>query len=51
MIYMKKMIIFAIIIMNIIGCSLLDEVNREDAERGRTCYETRSGYVYCKDTK
>ena len=34
-----------------IGCSLLDEVNREDEERGRTCYEKYNGNVYCKDTK
>ena len=48
---MKKMIIFAIIIMNIIGCSLLDEVNREDAERGRTCYEDQYGNVRCENTR
>ena len=53
---MKKIIMLAILVMTVVGCELFDSerwarIKREDAERGRTCYETRSGYVYCKDTK
>ena len=46
-----KILILILIGVSMIGCSLLDEVNREDEERGRTCYEYRSGYVHCENTK
>ena len=35
---MKKIIILAILAMTVFSCSLLDEVNREDAERVVSCY-------------
>jgi len=46
---MKRIIMLVILAMMVFSCSLLDEVNREDAERGVKCYKTRSGYVYCED--
>ena len=51
---MKKLIIVVILAMTAVSCSLFDteewnEAKREDAERGRKCYKTSSGYVYCKD--
>ena len=46
---MKKIIMLVILAMTTFSCSLLDEVNREDAERGVKCYERRSGYIYCED--
>jgi len=49
--FMKKIIILVIFAMTVFSCSLLDEVNREDAERGRTCYRDRYGNFYCKNTK
>ncbi len=52
---MKKIIILMILIINIVGCALLDaelyeEVKRERKERGRTCYRDYKGYFYCEDT-
>ena len=47
--FMKKIIMLAIIAMTLVSCSLLDEVNREDAERGVSCYRRYDGTVYCKD--
>ena len=38
-----------ILAMTVFSCSLLDEVNREDAERGERCYRRYDGTVYCKD--
>ena len=40
--------------MTLVGCSLFDvdewnEARERRAERGRKCYETRSGYIYCED--
>ena len=46
-----KILIITMLGLTVVGCSLLDEVNREDKERGRTCYRTRSGLFYCEDTK
>ena len=46
---MKKIIMLVILAMTTFSCSLLDEVNREDAERGVKCYKEYNGYVYCKD--
>ena len=47
-IFMKKIIMLVILAMTTFSCSLLDEVNREDAERGVKCYK-QYGNVYCKD--
>ena len=47
--FMKKIIMLMILAMTVFSCSLLDEVNREDAERGRTCYERYDGHVRCED--
>jgi lipoprotein len=49
--FMKKIIILVIFAMTVFSCSLLDEVNREDAERGRTCYEDQYGNVRCENTR
>ena len=51
---LKKLILITILGMAIVSCELFspsrwDRVRRENKERGRECYETRSGYVYCKD--
>ena len=46
---MKKIIMLAILAMTVFSCSLLDEVNKEDAERGVECYRRYDGTVYCKD--
>ena len=47
-IFMKKIIMMVILAMTTFSCSLLDEVNREDAERGVKCYK-QYGNVYCRD--
>ena len=46
--YMKKIIMLTILAMLVFSCSLLDEVNREDAERGVRCYK-QYGNMYCRD--
>ena len=46
---MKKIIVLIILAMTVFSCSLLDEVNREDAERGVKCYKYSSGYIHCED--
>ena len=46
-----KILILILVGLSVIGCSLLDEVNREDQERGTTCYRKYNGNVYCEDTK
>ena len=51
---MKKLILITVLGMAVASCELFspsrwDRVRRENEERGRECYETRSGYVYCKD--
>ena len=48
---MKKIIMLIILAMTVFSCSLLDEVNREDAERGRTCYKDQYGNVRCENTR
>ena len=48
-VFMKKIIMLVILVMTTFSCSLLDEVNREDAERGVSCYRRYDGTVYCKD--
>ena len=46
-----KILILILVGLSMIGCSLLDEVNREDEERGRTCYERYDGHVRCENTR
>ena len=51
---LKKLILILILALTTVSCELFspsrwDRVRRENEERGRECYETRSGYVYCKD--
>ncbi len=45
-----KILILILVGLSVIGCSLLDEVNREDQERGTRCYR-QYGNFYCEDTK
>ena len=52
--FMKKIIMLAILTMTVFSSSLLDneayqEMKRDRAERGRECYRTSSGYFYCED--
>ena len=49
-----KILIIAILGLSVVGCELLDpkgweRAHQKAAERGRKCYETRSGYIYCED--
>ena len=46
-----KILILILVGLSVIGCSLLDEVNREDEERGRTCYKDQYGNVRCENTR
>lgn len=46
---MKRIIMLVILTMMVFSCSLLDEVNREDAERGVRCYKRYDGHVRCED--
>lgn len=51
---MKKIIMLVILAMTLFSCELLDpsgweRAHQKAAERGRKCYEKRSGYVYCED--
>ena len=51
---LKKLILILILALTTVSCELFspsrwDRVRRKNEERGRECYETRSGYVYCKD--
>ena len=51
---MKKIIMLVILAMTTFSCSLFDvdewnEARERRAERGRKCYEKRSGYIYCED--
>ncbi len=51
---MKKIIMLTILAMTVFSCSLLDneayqEMKRDRAESGRTCYERYDGHVYCVD--
>ena len=54
--FMKKIIMLAILAMTVVGCELFDSerwarINREDAERGRTCYKRYDGHVRCENTR
>ena len=54
--FMKKIIMLAILAMTVVGCELFDSerwarINREDAERGRTCYKDQYGNVRCENTR
>lgn len=54
MINMKKLILLVILSITTVSCSLLDneayqEMKRDRAESGRTCYERYDGHVYCED--
>lgn len=45
-----------ILVMTVVGCELVspdywNRVDRRMEKKGTKCYETRSGYVYCEDTK
>ena len=51
---MKKIIMLVILTMTLFSCELLDpsgweRAHQKAAERGRKCYEKRSGYIYCED--
>ena len=52
---MKKLVLVILLMLTTIGCSLLfdpelvEEVKREDEERGRKCYRRYNGTFYCKD--
>jgi len=51
---MKKLFLIAILALTTVSCGLLDpklwdEARERREERGRKCYETRSGYIYCED--
>ena len=51
---MKKIIMLTIFAMTVFSCSLLDneayqEMKRDRAESGRTCYRKYNGNVYCED--
>ena len=51
---LKKLILITILGMAVVSCSLLDneayqEMKRDRAESGRTCYERYDGHVYCED--
>ena len=53
---MKKIILITTLIMFVFSCSLFDvdewkEAHQRSVERGRTCYESANGNIYCKDTK
>ena len=52
---LKKLFLIVIFALTTVSCELFspsywNSVNERRRERGRKCYETRSGYVYCKDT-
>ena len=51
---MKKLFLIVILALTTVSCELLDpklwdEARERREERGRKCYETRSGYIYCED--
>ena len=51
---LKKLILLVILALTTVSCSLFDteewnEARERREERGRKCYETRSGYIYCED--
>ena len=51
---LKKLILITVLGMVVASCSLLDneayqEMKRDRAESGRTCYERYDGHIYCED--
>ena len=51
-----KILILILVGLSVASCELFspsywNDVNRSRQERGRTCYEYRSGYVHCENTK
>ena len=53
-VFMKKIIMLAILAMTTFSCSLFDvdewnEARERRAERGVKCYKYPSGNVYCED--
>ena len=51
---LNKLILITVLGMAVVSCSLLDneayqEMKRDRAESGRTCYERYDGHVYCED--
>ena len=51
---LKKLILITVLGIAVVSCSLLDneayqEMKRERAERGRTCYRNSYGNIFCKD--
>ena len=54
---MKKLVLVILLMLTAIGCSLLfdpelvEEVKRENEERGRVCERNEKGYWSCFDTK
>ena len=51
---MKRIIVILILVMTTIGCTLFDmesweRIEREDKERGRTCYRNEYGNYSCRD--
>lgn len=51
-----KILIIVMLGLSVVGCELFSpkywrEVDEYRKERGRKCYETRSGLFYCEDTK
>jgi type IV pilin len=53
-IFMKKIIMLAILAMTLVSCGLLDpqlwdEARERREERGERCYKKYNGNVYCED--
>ena len=51
-----KILILILVGVSVASCELFspsrwDRINREDQERGRTCYKDQYGNVFCEDTK
>ena len=49
-----KILSVILLVLSVTGCELLDPKFHEEArerarERGRKCYEDRSGYIHCED--
>ena len=49
-----KLLLLVSLGMSVFGCELFDPKFHEEArerarERGRKCYEYRSGYIHCED--
>ena len=54
LINLKKLFLLVILALTTVSCELFspsywNSVTERSRERGTKCYETRSGYVYCKD--